>query len=89
LRNGEAEVEFPISVEVLELGAVGKDCSVGAAEPRWAVGDTFERASKAGEFAVELLRDLWLERDLSNISTCASASRKRLTVALAQTCIPD
>ena len=73
LRNGDAEVEFPISVDVLELGAIGKDCSVGAAEPRWAVGDAFERASKAGEFAVELLRDLWLDRDPRNVSTYTSA----------------
>lgn len=91
LRNGEADVDLPTSVDVLELGGTEIDCSVGAADPRWAVGDKFASVSKAGEFAVELLSDLWLDSEPRNISMDTSATRKThtLAVAVAQICILD
>jgi hypothetical protein len=89
LRNGETDVEFPASVDVLELVAAAYDCSVGAADPRWAVGDTVDCASKAGDFEVESLRDLGLERELEDVSMDTSVILSTPTVAVAQICTRD
>ena len=55
-------------MEVLELAAITNDCSVEAAESRCRRGDTLALASTAGEFVVDALGDLGVDRPLNALA---------------------